>query len=169
MPVAISDATPRDVEAIAALHAASWRATYRGIMPDDFLDREADADRLRHWRSRMQALGPETILLKAVSGDALWAFACTFLDADGTWGALLDNLHVAPTQTGQGIGARLLIATLERVNQVRPHGRLHLWVFEANTRARRFYERLGGVLVEQKVVEVVPGVRVPELRYAWKA
>jgi ribosomal protein S18 acetylase RimI-like enzyme len=116
----------------------------------------------------LQSPRPEQIVLKAVDHSTLCGFACTYLDADPRWGALLDNLHVSPAMTGRGIGARLLDDTLRRVNKARPHSSLHLWVFEANTRAQRFYERLGGMMVEQKVIEVLPGLSVPEVRYVWQ-
>lgn len=38
-------AHPADADAIAGLHAASWRENYRGILSDAFLDGEVEADR----------------------------------------------------------------------------------------------------------------------------
>jgi predicted PurR-regulated permease PerM/GNAT superfamily N-acetyltransferase len=164
----IVDAGFADAAAIARLHADSWRATYRGSMPDAFLDTEADADRLRHWTNRLRTPLPEQIVLKAVDDGRLVGFACAYLEADPHRGALLDNLHVAPVLTGRGIGAQLFESTRQRVAQVQPGSGLYLWVFAANVRAQRFYERLGGVVVEQKVVEVLPGVHVPEVCFAWQ-
>ena len=80
---------------------------------------------------------------------------------------MLDNLHVAPASIGRGIGVKLLAETFDYVRRVRPKSRLHLWVFEANSRARRFYERHGGTAVEEKNVEVLPGISAPEVRYVW--
>jgi ribosomal protein S18 acetylase RimI-like enzyme len=168
MRIVVADAVPADAEAIAALHAASWRATYRGIMPDAFLEREADDNRRRHWLTRMYTPAPGQLVLKATCEHVFAGFACAYLDADYQWGALLDNLHVAPELTGRGVGARLLNDMLDRVSRARPASRLHLWVFESNTRAQRFYERLGGILVEERSMEVLPGLHVPELRYAWQ-
>jgi hypothetical protein len=41
-------------------------------------------------------------------------------------------------------------------------------VFAANSGARRFYERLGAVAVEHQLIEVVPGIAVPEVCYWWQ-
>lgn len=160
-------ATAADASAIATLHAASWRAAYRGILPDTFLDRDVAENRQQHWEARMRAPLPTQVVLKAVAGDVLVGFACSFLDADEVWGTLLDNLHVAPHMTGAGIGAQLLDATITSVGGVTAHGRLHLWVFSANHRARRFYERHGGTAVEEHIVEVLPGISAASVRYAW--
>ena len=75
---------------------------------------------------------------------AIRGFACAFLEADPEWGCLLDNLHVVPELKGKGLGTQLMTAVAERVWRSNPYGRLHLWAYEQNLAARRFYERLGG-------------------------
>src|SRR5947199_8305345 len=52
------EATAKDVEAIAALHADSWRRHYRGAYSDAFLDNEVFADRLQRWPDRLQQPRP---------------------------------------------------------------------------------------------------------------
>jgi hypothetical protein len=44
---------------------------------------------------------------------------------------------------------------------------MHLLVFEANYPARRFYEALGGKVVEHYAQQTSAGVVVPSLRYIW--
>jgi GNAT superfamily N-acetyltransferase len=94
-------------------------------------------------------------------------FACAFLDADPEWGCLLDNLHVAPDLKGQGLGRQLMTALVERVWRSNPRSRLHLWAYEQNLGARRFYERLGGVLNERHAEPAPDGTRVNAVRYCW--
>jgi len=38
--VKFHEATERNIDAVAALHAESWRRNYRGAYSDDFLDGE---------------------------------------------------------------------------------------------------------------------------------
>ena len=45
-------ASAADAPAIAALQAESWRATYRGFLPDANLDRDVFDDRAAAWRRR---------------------------------------------------------------------------------------------------------------------
>jgi hypothetical protein len=47
-------AVQSDTDSIALLHAASWQRTYRGMMPDEFLDNAAVSNRLAVWRERMR-------------------------------------------------------------------------------------------------------------------
>lgn len=163
----ISAASSADAEAIAALHAASWRATYRGMLPQTFLERDVDDNRRRLWATRFREPAPGQVVWKAVGPSGLAGFACVLLDAHPEWGALLDNLHVAPELTGTGIGARLLDTVRGHVRTAAPGMPLHLWVLEANVGARRFYDRHGGVVAGHNVREILPGIRVPEFRYSW--
>lgn len=56
----------------------------------------------------------------------------------------ISHLFVHPDHQGQGVGAQLLDDAITR------HGRpLHLWVFEANARARALYESRGFVMTDR--------------------
>ncbi|MEA2859587.1 MAG: hypothetical protein QOC72_1626 [Methylobacteriaceae bacterium] len=55
----------------------------------------------------------------------------------------IDQLYVLPKAQGRGVGTELL-----QVAQ-RFFDRLHLWTFQRNLRARRFYEARGFVLVQE--------------------
>jgi GNAT superfamily N-acetyltransferase len=79
------------------------------------------------------------------------------LDAD-----VLERIYVEPAEQGQGIGAALLDKAKER----RPGG-IHLWVFQKNEGARRFYERHGFQLV--KLTDGSHNMeREPDALYAWE-
>jgi hypothetical protein len=46
--VLIRRAEPRDAAGIAHVHVASWRTTYRGIVPDSYLDALDEPERAEH-------------------------------------------------------------------------------------------------------------------------
>ncbi|HET8619403.1 MAG TPA: GNAT family N-acetyltransferase [Acidimicrobiales bacterium] len=77
---------------------------------------------------------------------------------DGEW---IDQLYVDPDHFGKGHGSTL-IAVAKRQ---RPAG-LKLWTFEANVRARRFYERHGFVVTGATDGENEEGA--PDVRYEWR-
>jgi hypothetical protein len=52
-PVEYLDATHRDADSIAALHADSWRRHHRGAYLDSYLDGDVVVDRQAVWRSRL--------------------------------------------------------------------------------------------------------------------
>ncbi|NUP16294.1 MAG: GNAT family N-acetyltransferase [Streptomyces sp.] len=77
-------------------------------------------------------------------------------------GDLLSQLYLDPDRRGHGIGDRFVALAKERG----PQG-LHLWTFQVNKPAHRFYERHGFV-----AVEYTDGSgneeREPDVRYVWQ-
>jgi GNAT superfamily N-acetyltransferase len=161
------EAAPADAQAVASLHAESWRAAYRGILSDAFLDGDAFAERLHFWRKRLDAADPDRYVLLAEESAALQGFACVIAAADPRRGALLDNLHVRPGLTGQGLGTALLLRAARWVHARDPVSPLHLWVYEDNLSARRFYRQLGAIPAERVLKEALGGGKVALLCYVW--
>jgi ribosomal protein S18 acetylase RimI-like enzyme len=162
------EATAADAESIAGLHADSWRRHYRGAFLDSFLDGDVVADRMAEWTGRLSRASPDRYTVVADLGGAVVGFAHTVLDADPTWGAYLDNLHVRQDLKRQGIGARLLAESARGVARRRPSTGLHLRVLEQNTAAQAFYEAQGGTCVERVLAGPFPGGgHAFSLRYAW--
>jgi GNAT superfamily N-acetyltransferase len=75
-------------------------------------------------------------------------------------GGWIEQLYVLPGAQGRGVGTELLNVAKGAC------GRLELWTFQRNARARRFYEARGFALVEQ-----TDGARneerEPDARYLW--
>jgi GNAT superfamily N-acetyltransferase len=101
-------ATEDDAAAIAALHALSWKDAYRQFLDPDYLAGPVDQDRLDLWTARFAKADVSWSTTVAEKDPAIIGFACVFGDADPTWGALLDNLHVRPDAKRTGIGRSLL-------------------------------------------------------------
>jgi ribosomal protein S18 acetylase RimI-like enzyme len=142
----IRPARPSDAPAIAALHTDSWRRHYRRMYSDRYLDGDLYGDRLAAWTERV--VRDERVyftLLAELHGQPV-GFAHVMLDADPKWGALVDNLHVAHSAQGSGIGSLLLDRVARSVIERRPGSGIYLWVLEQNEAARRFYVSRGGVL-----------------------
>ena len=157
-----------DADAIAQLHTRSWQTAYRGILNDDFLQGPLPENRRTLWHTRLAgAERADQFVVVDEQGGAVRGFACAYLDADPEWGCLLDNLHVVPELKGMGLGTQLMTAVAQRVWRSNPHGRLHLWAYEQNLAARRFYERLGGTITELHSELALDGTQVNAIRYCW--
>ena len=160
-------ATAADADAIAALHAESWRSAYRGLIPDEDLGADLDRERREFWRARFASAHPDRrATFVAMSAVVLVGFACVLADADPDHGPLLDNLHVKPGWRGRGIGARLLNEARLWSAAIAPREPMHLWVLEGNLTARRFYRSQGGV-EEDRRVEQRGGMTIVSLRCKW--
>ncbi|MDP3710948.1 MAG: GNAT family N-acetyltransferase [Mycobacteriales bacterium] len=120
----------------------TWRAAYRGLVPDAFLDGLAVTAQLTASRTAM-AQDPHRALHVAVVDGVVVGIAAAGpprdddLDPDDV--TELGALYVLPDHWGGGIGRALLSAVLAR----RPRPRQALWVLEANDRSRAFYASCG--------------------------
>lgn len=171
--VSYREAGVADAAGIAALHADSWRRHYRGAFSDAFLDGDVVADRLAVWTARLRQPDPGSVTVLAEDPDGtLVGFTHVIFEDDPTWGALLDNLHVAAGQQRRGIGSRLLEPSAAAASSVGTG--LYLWVLEQNVAAQDFYKANQGECVETSAVpapEGVPGRLNGEpnrLRFVWR-
>jgi GNAT superfamily N-acetyltransferase len=164
----LREAHPCDLEAIAQLHAQSWRTAYRGMLSDAYLDGDLVADRRALWQQRFSTpTVNQTITVAENDNKTIVGLACAFGDHDARWGTLLENLHVAQGFQGAGVGAQLVAHIAQWCSRTHASDVLHLWVLAPNIAAQGFYKRLGASPVEQAEWDAPDGNRVSELRFAW--
>ncbi|MCY7357841.1 MAG: GNAT family N-acetyltransferase [Rudanella sp.] len=161
-PITYRTATEADVTRIAAFHARSWQETYRGIMPDEFLDDEVEEERLEVWQERFVEQMPNRQIILAEAGNQLAGFACVVAGDDPVYGTLLDNLHVSRDYKGRGIGRQLIKQAAQWVQNQDVDSPFYLWVYEQNHPARAFYDSLGAINQER-----IRGDNGYVLRYTW--
>ena len=154
-----------DAPAIADLHVASWRAAYRGIYSDQFLDQEAPAERLGFWTGIL-AGDAFRIALVAEEAGTIIGICLALKDEEHGFDALIETLHVAPDRRGGRLGAVLLCTV---VSDLIAAGckTAFLWVFQNNHPARRFYERLGAEVQDAGTFEVY-GSTVHDMKCIWR-
>lgn len=150
-------ATARDVEAVARLHADSWRRNYRGAYLDTYLDGDVVTDRIAVWTERIVRPVVSSRTTVAEADGALVGFVHTVFADDPQWGALLDNLHVTHDMKGRGVGTALMAESARAVLDLQPPTGLYLWVLEQNEAAQAFYRARGGVAAGRERRGPFPG------------
>jgi ribosomal protein S18 acetylase RimI-like enzyme len=141
-------ADAHDADAIADLHADSWRRFYRGAYSDSFLDGDLVADRRAAWSTRLAA--PDgTATVVAERDSHLAGFVHVVFDTDPRWGSLLYNLHVVHDLRRAGIGTSLVRRAARAVVDGARGDAMFLWVLEQNTAAQGFYRARGAVRAER--------------------
>ncbi|WP_143304671.1 GNAT family N-acetyltransferase [Chitinophaga vietnamensis] len=156
-----------DHAAIAALHTASWRHTYRGIYSDHYLDNDAAAERAAVWQQRLQQPAANQWLQVAVQNGAIIGFACLYFQDDPVFGTLLDNLHVSKDLHRSGIGKMLMKACAAAIYAHCDSKKMYLWVYDLNENARKAYDKLGGHPFEMIEKTNVDQTRAKSWRYVW--
>jgi ribosomal protein S18 acetylase RimI-like enzyme len=160
-------ATAADAEAVAGLHADSWRRNYRGAFSDAFLDGDVFSDRRTVWSARLSDPGPDVCTIVADDDGVVVGFVHTVFGDDPRWGSLIDNLHVTHSLKRSGVGRLLMAGAAGAVVARTPPTALYLWVLEQNVAAQAFYSALGGTNVERGRGSPPGGGHPVRFRFAW--
>jgi GNAT superfamily N-acetyltransferase len=155
--VTIRKGVPDDAGAVAALHIACWQEGYAEIVPPHVLAKLTDDldARTERWRSFLTD-GPPRWLAVDDEGELVgFASAGPGRDNDIDLDLELYAIYVRSSQYGTGVGHRLIETAIGDAPA-------YLWVFEANARARTFYERHGFEPDGARKLE--PSFHEPEIR-----
>jgi L-amino acid N-acyltransferase YncA len=111
----IRPATPEDARAIAKVHVASWRHTYRGLLPDEYLDRLSVEERKKTRREHLEDPSGEWGTLVADDAGRVVGFSTYGPsrddDAIPTTGEV-PAIYLNPDVIGAGVGRELLAETI---------------------------------------------------------
>lgn len=162
MALRLRTARAADAPAIAGIQTASWQDAYRGLLPDDFLDRALAGVLLTRWANARGGHRRPGAVILATAGGAAAGFVVAWREGAN---AHIDNLHVRPGMRSAGIGRALLGFAALRLMQM-GCDTADLWALTGNRDALRFYTRLGGVAVQQQDRPAL-GQIVPQTRLAW--
>jgi ribosomal protein S18 acetylase RimI-like enzyme len=170
--IGFRQAVAEDSAALGALHLASWRETYAGILPEPLLAALSADERAAMWRAVLEnpgLFGGGTIFVAEAEHGIVGFGACgaqrdAGLNAQGFDGEI-GAVYVLEAHQGAGVGASLMRLMAARLlDQGRTAA--SLWVLSDNRPARAFYERLGGVPVGEKREEQA-GAVLTEVAYGW--
>lgn len=164
MSFVIFPAGPDDAADLARVHVTAWRETYRGLLPDAYLDRMSLDEHARRFARAL--ISGEELVLAAADRWGLVGYAAG--GPSRSWReneAEVTRLYVLRSAQGKGLGRRLLsgAAKVLAANGARS---LVISVLRDNLRARGFYEHLGGE-PEPVRMERGPGGVVYEVSYRW--
>jgi len=162
--VVIRGATIDDAEAIARVHVDTWRAAYRGIVPDRYLDALDVVERAKRWRGGLAAPDGPTWVAEAEGVVVGWANAGPSRDTDENAApGELYGIYVDAASWGTGPGPALMEHALAWLKPRFPTATL--WTLEGNARARRFYERCGWSFDGTNQQLDFDGTSLTEIRY----
>jgi GNAT superfamily N-acetyltransferase len=166
--LALRPAFEDDAPAIAQLRVDAWRATYRGVIPDAYLDAMNVEASTALWQRILSAAPNRTSTFVAEDTMGLVGFASALmldppkLEMD----CELSAVYVRPGQQRAGVGRALVSATVAAQRDKGATG-LVVWVIAANRGARAFYEALGGDLAVEQPFQW-DGMDLIEAGYVWR-
>jgi len=166
--VVIRRATVADASVIAAVRIDSWRATYRGIIPDDYLDGMKVEDSTAIWSRILSATSSAAnVFVAEVDGEVLgFAAGMTLKEARLGYDSELTAIYLEPSVQRAGIGRRLVAHVAATLASAGANNML-VWVLAENRQARQFYEMLGAELLVEQLFSW-DGLDLQEAGYGWR-
>jgi GntR family transcriptional regulator len=133
-------ARPEDADQLATVFINAWRDAYRGVVEDSVIDALHHPD-VASWLRNLVANTAARTFLAEKNGEVL-GFTRFGDDVNEPAHGHVFALYVSPSASRQGVGRRLLGRAIDELDPMSMRA-ITLWVFEANTRARSFYEAAG--------------------------
>lgn len=149
-----------DLLAVSHIYEESWRAAYRGIVPQAYLDSIPPGQ----WVPYLQEAGRAVLVL--LDGETPVGTASYGPARDvrfSGYGELI-SIYLLPEYVGRGHGRPLLEAALRALRQ-QNYKDVVLWVLEENRAARSFYEKAGFRCNGQVLEDTIGGKLLREMAY----
>jgi ribosomal protein S18 acetylase RimI-like enzyme len=152
----IRQARTEDVITIARVHIDTWRTTFAGIVPQNYLDQFTYAESEEIWTEILQGKrGDRPFFVAETSEKQVVGFilggANRLTDYPSYLGELI-GIYIVQSHQGQGLGHSLTQTLVEAMVQ-RDCPSMLVWTLTRNP-ACRFYEALGAQLIGKDHAEV---------------
>lgn len=157
-----------DALTIGRVQVDSWRTTYAGIVPADYLANLSYEQRGQVWGHHLSTLsGAAAMYVAETTAKEVVGFAHSGPERNGNtiYTGELYAIYLLAAYQRQGLGQQLTRAV---VNGLLQHGlsSMLVWVLAANP-SRAFYETLGGQQVAEQEI-TIGAARLTEVAYGWR-
>lgn len=167
-PFVVRPAGPDDASGIASVQVESWKTTYRGMIPDAYLDSltvdlkepgwsRTLADPACPWKGFVAESG--------VAGVVGFAFGGPEREGKRPFSGELTAIYILDRFRGFGLGRRLVSSVAAYLSST-GHRNMMVWVLRTNP-AVKFYEALGARPFAEKTVEIGSALLV-ETALGWE-
>lgn len=142
----------KDQAQMAKIKIDGWRTAYDKIVAAKYL-KSLDYDcQTQRYLSSFEEY--KDLVFVAVRGEEVLGYSCFNLkDKDEKYDSELVSLYIKKEEAGRGIGSSLLIATVKELYSLGKQNMI-VWCFSNNVNAISFYQGLGGIKVEEKIVHI---------------
>jgi len=163
----IRKANLADASAIAMVQVNSWRSTYAGMIPQEFLDTFSYEQRFAVWRDILSATGAGQCIYIAedtVGNVVGFASGGQARDGDQGYDGELYAIYILESRQKIGLG-RLMASKIATSFLAEGMHSMLVWVLESNP-FRRFYETLGAKQFSERDI-TIGGTVFTEVAYGW--
>lgn len=152
--IEIRKAKYSDIKEIANIKVTGWQNAYRGIVSDEYLNNMVYSKQIEKYTTTYSL---DTIFVAEKDNEILGF--CRFYNYDTSVYDDLEvdceirEIYVRPDIKRMGVGSKLFNYTLDYLKK-KGKMKLYLGVFKENYNSRKFYEKMGGIIGEEDVLEI---------------
>lgn len=161
----VRTATIDDAPAIARVHVASWRSTYRNLLPADFLDSLTEPAYADRWTRFIAERTTRVYVVEAERQVVGFASAGPERAGEAGYTGELYAIYVLDRYQRRGYGLELVWAVVAGLREMGLDDMI-IWVLRDNQPARLFYERLGGTYLRSQPI-TIDSATLEEVSYGW--
>jgi ribosomal protein S18 acetylase RimI-like enzyme len=165
--ITVRKAVLSDAFSIGKIYTHSWKITYKGIMPDSFLDELNPAFSAKNFENDIIGNSKKRFAYVIEIGKAVVGFVMGGPSKENLEPGVgeLHNIYILNEFRGQGVGRKLLTACADELVN-RGFQKMILYVLTENP-YQRFYESAGGVLESYDGQVEIGGQNFKLSKYAW--
>lgn len=162
----IRKAMEQDVNGIANVHINSWKTTYKGILPDQYLSSMNLEAKKKNWLRNLKMLHNATFVAENTNGEII-GFAAG--GPEQTNDPLIQGevyaIYFLQEYQRQGLGREMIKAVIHELMKME-HQNLIIWALKDNPSCG-FYRALGGQVIAEKTVKMA-GIELIEVGFGWE-
>lgn len=140
-----------DQEQMAHIKVDGWRNAYDNIIAANYLRKLNYKEQTERYIASFEDY--KNLVYVAVKDGEVLGYACFNDIASEKYDSELVSLYIKNDYLNKGIGTNLFIEVGKHLHELNKHNMV-LWCFKDNTNARKFYEDLGGTIVEEKLFKI---------------
>ena len=166
--IQIRNVEEKDIEDVVDIQITGWQSAYVGIIDQDFLD---TMDRTARIEKRKKTFKESPFIVAVDENNTIVGFARYTYDVasieDTNYESELRALYVRPDLKKQGIGRTLF--EYIKCDMIK-HGKtkMILWCLKDNYPSRKFYEKMGGKIVDREKFEEFGGKKYPLIGFGYE-
>ena len=155
----------KDIEQIVDIDIKDWKIMYRGIIDDNILKNLDRNKKIEKYKKRYET---EKIIVAENNGTVLgfcWYDDNIENEKNGGDSEIV-AIYVDCDKLGNGIGKKMMEYVMKELKN-KGKRKMILWCLEENENARKFYEKMGGKLVNDEKYFEIEGQKYKEVGYIY--
>ncbi len=162
----IRKASEEDIKGVARVYVDGWRTTYRGLVPDDYLDELSYEEAEKRLIDFLNNENESFIYVAINDTGKIIGFASGKSIDEKNFDGELYSLYLLQECRGLGVGRQLVSAIAKHFKEKGIYSMM-VWVMKQNKSGLGFYERMGGKEYSHRKSEF-GGTVVDDVAYGWK-